>query len=181
MLIIQSNYAAILTCSLSTCSDFNITDVTSSNEQITVAGKPADFQDPEVYSLSFTQPQNLHYVPTGVFSIFPNVQSAIIFNVSLNHLVSDAFINAGNLNSLHINENNFPDLPASFCSSCINVTTLNLMNNNIVNVDGNAFKGLKFVNDIILQGNKISCIPPGLFQNTKVIQTIDLASNEITN
>lgn len=180
MLFIKASHAAILTCSPTTCDDFNITDVTSANEQITVAGKLANFQDSTVYSLSFTQPQKLYYVPTGVFSIFPNIESVIIFNVSLNHLVSNAFINAGNLNGLHINENNFPDLPDSFCSSCINVTYLNLMNNNIVNVDSNAFKGLKFLTTVILQGNKISCIPPGLFQNTPLIDLIDLSNNEIT-
>lgn len=170
-----------MNCNPSSCSDFNITDVTSANEEITVVGKPADFQDTSVYSLSFNPPQMMYYVPTRLFSIFPNVQSVNIYNVSLNHLVSDAFTNAGNVVSMSIYDNNFPDLPASFCSSCINITSLNMMNNYIVNVDNEAFKGLKFLTTLMLQSNKISCIPPGLFRNTPVIQHIDLSYNQITS
>jgi hypothetical protein len=102
-------------------------------------------------------------------------------NTNLNTLVTDAFINAGNMVSLTLSENNFPDIPASFCSSCINMTSLNLMLNNIVNVDNNAFKGMKFLTNVMLRDNKIKCIPPGLFRNTPVIQMIDLYGNQITS
>jgi len=145
------------------------------------SGKSAGFQDPATYSLSFSPPSKLHYVPTGLFWIFPNLQSFMMQNVALNNLVTDAFTNAGNMVSLGITENNFPDLPASFCSSCINVTTLSMATNNIINVDTEAFKGLKFVNYITLRDNKITCIPPGLFRNTPVIQNIDLYGNQITS
>ncbi|XP_070493901.1 leucine-rich repeat-containing protein 15-like [Chironomus tepperi] len=182
VLIIQLCQASVLDCNFSTgsCSVNSISDVTSANEQITVNGKPADFVDTTTYSLSFMAPTNLYYVPTGLFSIFPNIHSFSMDNVSLNHLVTDAFTNAGNLGSLNIVDNNFPELPASFCSSCINVTSLSMWRNNIVNVSADALKGMKFLNNIMLRENKITCIPPGLFQNTPVLQMIDLASNEIT-
>ncbi|CAG9806319.1 unnamed protein product [Chironomus riparius] len=182
LLIIQSCQASVLDCNpLSPCNVASITDVTSPNEQISISGMPVGFVDTSTSSLSFMAPSNLYYVPTSLFFTFPNIQSFIMQNTNLSHLVSDAFTNAGNMVSLTLNENNFPDIPASFCSSCINMTSLNLMNNNIINVDKEAFKGLKFLNNIMLRDNKISCIPPGLFQNTPVIQMIDLYGNQITS
>ena len=183
VLIIQLCRASVLECDYSSgsCNVVSISDVTSANEQISIAGKPAGFQDPATYSLGFISPSKLNYVPTGLFWIFPNIQSFSMQSVSLNNLVTDAFTNAGNMVSLTIAENNFPDLPASFCPSCINVTSLNLMTNNIVNVDAEAFKGLQFVNYVMLRDNKITCIPPGLFRNTPVIQNIDLYGNQITS
>lgn len=183
LLIIQSCQSSVLDCNFSSgyCNVNSITDVTSPNEQISIAGKPVGFIDISTYSLSFMAPSNLFYVPTSLFSTFPNIQSFMMQNTNLNTLVTDAFTNAGNMVSLSLTENNFPDIPASFCSSCINMTSLNLMGNNIVNVDNEAFKGMKFLNSVMLRDNKITCIPPGLFRNTPVIQMIDLYGNQITS
>jgi Leucine-rich repeat (LRR) protein len=101
-------------------------------------------------------------------------------NVSLTNLVTDAFQNCGRLTTISIYYNPLTKIPASFASTCINVTSFMAYGNQIREIDVNAFKGLDYLQYLYLSDNKISCLPAGVFQNTPIAQTIDLRNNLIT-
>ncbi|KAG5669162.1 hypothetical protein PVAND_017057 [Polypedilum vanderplanki] len=179
---INSVNSAVLTCNSTTppCVVSSITPVTSANEIITIAGQPSNYVDQTTTSLFFNEPNVLNFIPTNLFTIFPNLNKIFLTNVSLTNIVPNAFANCGNLMTIVIIKNyNFTTLPANFASTCVNVTNLQLGFNNIRSIDPDAFKGLTSLTYLNLVYNKLTCIST-LFKNTPVIDSIDLSYNQIS-
>lgn len=174
--------AATLTCTFSgtECTNPIITAITAANQPITVAGQPETYTDTTINRFSFQSPNVMNYVPTDLFRTFPNQLFFGMNNCQLTNLVTNAFTNCNQLQTISIGSNNFSTIPAGFAQSCVNVETLLLINNKIQTIHVDAFKGLAVLQLLYLTKNSITCIPPELFSNTPIIKNIDFSINQIT-
>ncbi|KAG5669794.1 hypothetical protein PVAND_000087 [Polypedilum vanderplanki] len=89
ILQINSINSAVLACQSTTppCVISSITPVTSVNEVIIVDGQPSNYSDEFTAFLSFNEPVVLNFIPTKLFTIFPNLDIITLNNVSLTTIV----------------------------------------------------------------------------------------------
>lgn len=158
----------------------SLTPVNRPKEKITVAGKPLNYVNTATGYLIFANISQMSYIPTGMFTVFPNLTSLDMLNTSLNNLVTNAFGSCSKLDQWLVINHNITMLPAAFAQNCQYARRFIIINGQIEKIDVNAFKGLTSMEEINLSRNMIKCIPPGLFQNVPLINTIRLENNQIT-
>lgn len=164
------------------CTISSITPVTQRNEDITIAGKPANYistgtQDIKLFKLG----ANLNYVPTKIFSIFPYAYSFSMSSVSSKTtLETNSIVNCNSLNNFGFYDMNIYNVPEGFAQTCTNVKFIFIQNAGIDTIHKNAFLGLTKVHSLYMNKNRITCLPTDLFQTMPNVEYLDLQSNRIS-
>lgn len=153
------------------CVISNLPPITSPDEDITLKGSAASFV--------FFNSTILRYIPRKIFTVMPNINMFYMLNTFTTNLITDTLVNCGNIQTVCIQAENFPNVPAGFAQSCSNIKTLMMKDDGIQTMDVNALKGLVKLENLNMQGNKITCLPPEIFQNTPVISDINFVNNKI--
>jgi len=179
--------SAVLECSWNVinpemiyCTAYNITPVTQPNEIITINGQPSDYVNPTTIDISFYN-QVINYIPTALFTIFPNLESLHMINCGITTLMTDSIPNCGVLNTFFLQGGTFTSIPAGVLQSCTKLRSFDVDNTNAATVDVDAFRGLTNAISLGIINSKISCIPLGLFQHTPKLITVNFHSNMITS
>lgn len=174
---------AVLKCtpqSNGACAVVSMDAVTLANEEIIVDGQPSTYTDTSITNLEFFDNYTLKYVPTGVFTIFPNLKFLVIRNCGTTTLITDAYKNCNNLEFILLEGGNIPNIPARIASTCSSVLQLSLNDNKIASIDVNAFQGLTNLTVLLVNQNQLTCIPPTLFLNSRAYYAIFMRNNFIT-
>ena len=182
-LILSTVNSAVLDCipkPNGDCTVVTIDPITQANEVITFAGQPSTYSNLSIINVGFYNNYTLQYVPTALFTIFPNLQELDIINCGTTTLVTDAYANCNKLDTIILEGGNIPKVPAGIASTCTAVTYLSLGNNSIATIDANAFQGMTKLAILNLANNKLTCIPPTLFLNSKAYNSITIGENSIT-
>lgn len=177
-------YSADLTCNIDSgsgaCYIVNMTEISQHNEAITVVGQPSNYINTATSMVNFMDGFVIRYIPTKIFSIFPNIENFVLYNSSLTFMVTDSFANCASLKMIYMGRTNVKNLPAGVAQTCTNLNSFGMMDGIIETIDADAFRGLNNLNMINLRNNKISCIPATLFQPAPFVGSIDLDMNMIT-
>lgn len=163
----------------SICNIYNITPIIIEDQAIRMWGKDENYEDTTVTKLTFDQPNEVKFIPTTIFRIFPNLEIIQMNNISLINLTTDAFIHCDNLATISIMFNDFTRIASKFAYRCRNLSKISFNYDQIVRIDEDALSGLKHLKTIDLGFNKISCIPLKLFESTLDIENISFNNNEI--
>lgn len=99
--------------------------------------------------------------------------------VELSSVTTNAFSNCLNMESISINDNNFPDLPASFAESCVNLRVLSFYQNWIQNIHKNAFKGLANLEELTLNRNNFTFLDPATFNHTPSLNQLQVIDGKL--
>jgi len=162
------------------CTIVSIDPITQANEVITISGQPSTYVDATVNRTGFFNTFTLQYVPTSLFTTFPNLKNMEILNCGTTTLVTDAYANCNNLEVIILEGGNIPNVPAGIAQTCSNVITLSLGNNLIATIDANAFQGMTNLAGLNLANNQLTCIPSNLLLNSRAYVSITMGFNAIT-
>ncbi|XP_070503096.1 insulin-like growth factor-binding protein complex acid labile subunit [Chironomus tepperi] len=176
--------SAELTCNIDktsgACYFVSITEVSQHNEAITVAGQASNYVNSATSMISFMDGFLIRYIPTKVFSIFPNIENFVLYNNSLTYMVTDSFANCASLKMIYIANTNVKNLPAGVAQTCTNINSFGMMDGSLETIDPDAFRGLSNLQMLNLGRNKIACLPGTLLQPTPNVMSISLENNMIT-
>ena len=113
--MISPSQSAVLECiwdqAMSNCMPYNITPLTQLNEVITVNGQPSNYVNPNATSAWFSN-QVFNYIPSGLFTLFPNLYSLSMDNCSITTLTTDSLPSCGMLNWFSLRGGTFTHIPA---------------------------------------------------------------------
>jgi Leucine-rich repeat (LRR) protein len=150
--------------------DGQLVSIAAENEPIQVTGNHVSpHKNSEIRQLNFMNPHVLKFVPTKLFEIMPEIQYFSMVDDKLSTLTTNAFQNFLNMETIQISDNNFPDVPASFAESCVNLRVLSFQQNWIQNVHKDAFKGLAKLEKLTLQRNNFTFLDPATFTHTPIL------------
>ncbi|KAL7045218.1 hypothetical protein ACKWTF_002173 [Chironomus riparius] len=179
---LSEGYISYFTCDFqneSTCNVHNITPIIIENQSIKMWGYAENYENTLISSLIFDAHNEVNFIPSTIFRIFPNLQVIQMSNVSMTKLTSDAFIYCNNLTTISVTFNNFTTIPSKFAYRCKNLDKISFNYDQIVAIHENALSGLKNLKVLDLSCNKISCIPSKLFESSLQIENISFKNNEI--
>jgi len=164
------------------CVPDNMDAITSQNQPISIiqnhlSGGSNNF----VNYLRFSSPSlSINYIPTKIFESFQNLEVFFAYDVQLQTLSTNAFINCLKLNELSIFNNPLTTIDASFAEGCTNLISLFIYNNPIQSIHKDAFKGLSKVEYLNLQTSNITKLDPATFKDTVSVKYLSLYNNLLT-
>lgn len=124
----------------------------------------------------------LHHLPSHVFSTAPNLQTMYIHYANLQTVDEDAFIGLRSLKRLSLAANKISYLPKAVFYPLQSLTYLKLNHNSLVRLHNEMFlQNGAFINEILLQNNQIREIGPNFLDNLVALNTIYLNANNCTN
>jgi Leucine-rich repeat (LRR) protein len=153
---------------------------TTANEPITVSENHLDSKtNDDVGETQIHPPHIIRFVPTMIFDTFKNLKHFEMSGVQLNEMTTNAITNCMKLETIDINSNNFPTLPASFAESCVKLSTLNLFDNHISFIHKDAFKGLGALEALSLEQNTFESLDPSTFYHTPNMKRLYLNNGKL--
>lgn len=155
-----------------------ISSVTQPNEAVTIPGKYMEYVSKDTTSMTLSD-FVLKYIPSGIFTVFPNLISFMMNKCQTTILVANTNWNCGKLQNFYIANGIILNIPEGFIQSCLQLTSLYLSDNKIETVDKNAFRGLTKLTTLELSNNNLACLLPDLFQNLPNLENIYLNDNKI--
>lgn len=156
----------------------SITPVTQPNEAVTISGKPANYISTATSSFALSE-RVFNYIPSGIFTVFPNLIGFAINNCQTTTLAAKINWNCAQLQNFFISNGIILNIPAGFLQTCVQLTVLHLSGNRIETIDKNAFKGLTGMTTLELSNNNLTCLHADLFQNLPNLRSIYLNNNKI--
>jgi Leucine-rich repeat (LRR) protein len=132
--------------------------------------------DVEMVKISFS---NFPYIPTQIFSAFPNLRGFFTSNAKVQRLRPFNFANGRNLRLISFEGERFTEFPANVFSGATNVSSLNINRSELRTIADGSFSGLSSVQWLLLNENKISSIAPNAFVGLTSVLVIDLSMNEL--
>lgn len=140
----------------------------------------APVKNPElVRGFRLEAPSYLKSIPAAIFMSFPNLRTVILEAAGIDHLSSDKFFYARNLNSLVLNSNSIRRINAAVFSTAPYMAFLVLSDNILEEIEDNAFYGMSQLEELRLERNKLRALRRFTFSGAENLQILDVQTNEI--
>lgn len=117
---------------------------------------------------------------TEMFTVFSGLRAVEISNGGLEEIRSNDFLNAGNLESIYMQYNNFKVLSGGMFAGLSKLQKLSLGKNEIERVDGNAFSGLTALRLLYLHDNRIRRLHRNTLNSLRELRDLNLSRNYLT-
>lgn len=155
-------------------------NVESENENVTeFKGRQKNLKNQDVNNLRISY-QNVKFLPHGIFTLFPKLDSLEIFHSSLQNLESTNFVNAKELKKIDICRNNMSVLGHFVFTEVKNLMFLEMTQNKISIISEKAFSGLTQLHELSLKKNMVMNLPEKVFEELTALRMLDLSHNDIT-
>lgn len=103
----------------------------------------------------FAFPFKTKVIPTAIFDKFPHLKSLSMYEVGLETITSDNFVNAKTLTTISIVKNNIYTLKSNSFATAKNLQEIDVSENKITKIEDGAFDGLTELRRVILALNKV--------------------------
>ena len=154
-------------------------NVLSENENVTeFKARQKNLKNHDVNNLRISY-QNVKFLPDGIFTLFPNLNSLDIFHSSLQNLEASNFVNAKELKKIDICRNNMTVLEHFVFVETKNLMFLEMTLNKITIISENAFSGLTQLWELSLKKNKVNNLPENVFKELISLRMLDFAAEPL--
>lgn len=118
----------------------------------------------------------LHYIPSIIFTRFPNLEHLILEEVYVTTIEHGSFVNCSKLKYLSLARNNLSSIPDGAFEICSEIMEINLRSNDLKFIASDAFRGLSNLQTLNIEDNKLESNQPQ-FAEIPGLNFLNLASN----
>lgn len=133
----------------------------------------------DITSLTLAARSTLPEFPIEIFDTFPNLTEVKLIYSGIELLEEDDFINATNLQRLHLEGNNIHSIGRAAFTKLTNLTVLALPTNQITKIEDFAFADLKHLVRLNLEQNNLTRLQENIFSGLTNLLELFLNDNQI--
>jgi Leucine-rich repeat (LRR) protein len=148
------------------------------NNETAIISTSAGTDTAQVFYALF-QSSNIYYVPSQIFTTFPNMDTVNIGGSNLHQIKANTFQDAYSLKIFWAQYHSLSTLQADAFLGAKNLELINLNGGELTQISGYAFRGLPKLYQILLSSNKLTKLDPSTFSTLSSLKDIFLADNQL--
>lgn len=139
-----------------------------------------DGSDDSVNSISIGNNTALRFIPSSLFTQFPNVHYLFFDNAGIENLTPGSFNGASNVVLIEARHNSFESIPAGVFDDLETLFVLDISNSGINDIHEDAFANNPTLLELDINENNLTRISAGWFRNLVNLEQLNIISNHIS-